>query len=250
MRSHFKDIARQLIENKPGNKMNVIFGGGRDFLGASIERNIPEPVHFGGGAEKSCNRTDKVNLVEKYLKQFNNETVAKYVTNTGELMDALTDVHQLDHVLGLFSNNHLPYNTLRNTESSGEPSLTEMTKAAIRILGKMCTGCCFSKINLLFFYAGNKKNKNGYVLMVEGGKIDHAHHQNHARFALEEFVEFERAIKKAVEMTNSDDTLIIVTSDHAHAMIYNGYSKRGNDILGFANNPKQPAYETLVYATG
>ena len=99
-------------------------------------------------------------------------------------------------------------------------------------------------------YAGNKKNKNGYVLMVEGGKIDHAHHQNHARFALEEFVEFERAIKKAVEMTNSEETLIIVTSDHAHAMIYNGYSKRGNDILGFANKAKQPAYETLVYATG
>jgi hypothetical protein len=23
----FKDIARQLVENKPGNKMNVIFGG-------------------------------------------------------------------------------------------------------------------------------------------------------------------------------------------------------------------------------
>lgn len=86
--------------------------------------------------------------------------------------------------------------------------------------------------------------------MVEGGKIDHAHHQNHARFALEEFVEFERSIKKAVEMTNSDDTLIIVTSDHSHAMIYNGYSKRGNDILGFANKAEQPAYETLVYATG
>lgn len=136
MKSHFKDIARQLIENEPGNKFNVIFGGGRDFLGASIERRTAEPVHFGGGAEKSCNRTDKVNLVEEYLKQFDNETVVKYVVNTGELMDALTDVHHLDHVLGLFSNNHLPYNTLRNTESSGEPSLTEMTKAAIRILGK------------------------------------------------------------------------------------------------------------------
>lgn len=46
--------------------------------------------------------------------------------------------------------------------------------------------------------------------------IDHAHHQNHARFALEEFVEFERAIQQAKDMTSSDETLIIVTSDHAH----------------------------------
>jgi len=36
--------------------------------------------------------------------------------------------------------------------------------------------------------------------------------------ALEEFVEFERAIQEAVSMTN-DDTLIIVTSDHAHRYV-------------------------------
>lgn len=136
MKSHFKDISRQLIENSPGNKFNVIFGGGRDFLGAPLENKF-ETVKFGGGAEESCNRTDNLNLVEKFLERFenDNETVAKYVTNTGELMDALSDVHHLDHVLGLFANNHMSYNSLRNTESGGEPSLTEMTKAAIRILG-------------------------------------------------------------------------------------------------------------------
>jgi alkaline phosphatase len=150
MRSHFKDIARQLIENKPGNKMNVIFGGGRDFLGAS-EENYHERVHFGGAAEVSCNRTDKVNLIKKYLEQFSNDSVVKYVKNLGELLDVLGEVHDLDHVLGLFANNHMSYNTLRNKGSDGEPSLTEMTKAAIKILG-------------------NKKNQNGFVLMVEGGK--------------------------------------------------------------------------------
>jgi alkaline phosphatase len=86
--------------------------------------------------------------------------------------------------------------------------------------------------------------------MVEGGKIDQAHHQNHARLALEEFVEFEKAVKKAVEMTSSQDTLIIVTSDHAHSMVYNGYGKRGNDILGYGNKQNSTPYETLVYATG
>jgi alkaline phosphatase len=60
-------------------------------------------------------------------------------------------------------------------------------------------------------------------------------------------VELENAIKTAVEMTSRDDTLIIVTSDHAHAMVYNGYAKRGNDILGFANKEKAPAYETVIF---
>lgn len=52
-------------------------------------------------------------------------------------------------------------------------------------------------------------------------------------------------------MTSEDDTLIITTSDHAHAMMYNGYPKRGNDILDYANgNAKTSLYETLIYATG
>jgi alkaline phosphatase len=224
MKSDFKDIARQLIENAPGNKFNVIFGGGRDFFGVTDE-NYHQKIKFGGYAEMSCNRTDKINLVEKYLNQFNESTV-KYVKNSAELRNVISDVDEVDQVLGLFANNHMSYNSLRNTEPDGEPSLSEMTKAAIKILE-------------------NKKSKNGFVLMVEGGKIDHAHHQNHARFALEEFVEFEKAVKTAVDMTSCIDTLIIVTSDHGHSMIYNGYSKRGNDILGLANKENGKLYETV-----
>lgn len=206
--------------------MNVIFGGGRDFLGASIEQE--QKVKFKGGAEISCNRTDQQNLVEKYLNQFDNETNVKYVINAGEMIGL--NYEEVDKVLGLFANNHMNYESIREKGSEGEPSLSEMTKAAIKILN-------------------NKMNKNGYVLMVEGGKIDQAHHQNHARLALEEMVEFERAIQEAVDMM-SDDTLIIVTADHAHSMIFNGYPARGNDILGMANKPEIAPYETLIYATG
>lgn len=226
MRHHYKDIARQLIEDKPGRDMNVIFGGGRDFLGAPIAQE--DKIKFKGNSENSCNRTDKQNLVDKYLSQFDNATNVSYVTNTGELI--AVNVDNADRVLGLFANNHMHYESLRDKGAAGEPSLSEMTKAAIKILN-------------------NKKNKHGYVLMVEGGKIDQAHHQNHARLALEEMVEFERAIREAVEMT-SDDTLIVVTADHAHSMIFNGYPPRGNDIFGMANKPEIEPYETLVYATG
>lgn len=226
MRTSFKDIARQLVEEKPGKDMNVIFGGGRDFLGAPLPQI--DKVKFKGGADNSCNRTDKQNLVERFLNQFDNKTNAKYVTNAAELVELNYD--DIDHVLGLFANNHMSYDSIRDKESGGEPSLSEMTKAAINILN-------------------NKKNKKGYMLMVEGGKIDQAHHQNHARLALEEMVEFERAIEEAVKMT-SDDTLIIVTADHSHSMVFNGYPTRGNDILGMANKPEFEPYETIVYASG
>lgn len=222
MDSSYKDIARQLVEEQPGNKMNVIFGGGRDFLGASIDQ--VSKVKFKGGAEKSCNRSDGENLVEKYLRQFDNKTNVQYIKNSGELIGL--DCDKVDQVLGLFSNNHMSYDSLRDRGSEGEPSIAEMTKAAIKILN-------------------NQKNKSGFVLMIEGGRIDQAHHQNHARLALEEMLAFEQAIQEAVEMS-LDDTLIIVTADHAHSMIFNGYPQRGADILDSINKVDVPLYETLV----
>lgn len=128
--------------------MNVIFGGGRDFLGATKPEKPPKVV-FKGGAETSCNRTDKINLVDKYLKQFPNTTHVKYVTSTSELN--AVDYENIDHVLGLFANNHMDYESLRSREPDGQPSLTEMTQAAIKVLN-------------------NKKNKNGWLLIVEGGE--------------------------------------------------------------------------------
>lgn len=83
-----------------------------------------------------------------YLRSFKNESNVKYVTNSTELFNL--DYEEIDHVLGLFANNHLQYESLRNVET--QPSLTEMTEAAIKILN-------------------NKKNDQGFVLIVEGGKI-------------------------------------------------------------------------------
>jgi alkaline phosphatase len=69
------------------------------------------------------------------------------------------------------------------------------------------------------------------VLVVEGGRIDHAHHDGNARRALEETIAFSDAIRAADEMSG-DDTLILVTADHAHTMHFAGYPRRGNPILG------------------
>ena len=66
----------------------------------------------------------------------------------------------------------------------------------------------------------------------EGGMIDKAHHKNWAKKAFEETLELEKAVKVALELTNEDETLMIVTADHSHSITMNGYPKRGNDILG------------------
>lgn len=91
------------------------------------------------------------------------------------------------------------------------------------------------------------------VAQVESGRIDMAHHHNYAKLALRELSELEEAILAALQLVKLEETLVIVTADHSHAFTINGYPKRGNDILGFANDPAKPnvpAYETLSYING
>ena len=127
---------------------------------------------------------------------------------------------------------------------SSEPTLTDMTAAALSHLGA---------------------RKEGYYLMVEGGRIDHGHHAGRAGYALEETVEFARAVQYAVDHTDPAETLILVTADHSHVFTMAGYPKRGNPILGLVvpaegeddGKPDQPAlardgkpYTTVGYANG
>jgi alkaline phosphatase len=64
-----------------------------------------------------------------------------------------------------------------------------------------------------------------------GGRIDHGHHETKAHLALDETVEFAKAVQAAVDLTDEGDTLIVVTADHAHTMSISGYPRRGNSIL-------------------
>ncbi|HEV8592328.1 MAG TPA: alkaline phosphatase, partial [Pyrinomonadaceae bacterium] len=133
--------------------------------------------------------------------------------------------------------------TDRAKDKAGEPSLAEMTTKAIDILSQ---------------------NKNGYFLMVEGGRIDHAHHLGNAFRALRDTVALSDAVRAASQKVNLDDTLIIVTADHSHTLTIAGYPARGNNILGLVHQvdddgnveaaPKldrdKKPYTTLGYANG
>ncbi len=53
---------------------------------------------------------------------------------------------------------------------------------------------------------------------------------------MDETVALDLAVETAVSLLSEDDrldeSLIIVTADHAHTMTISGYPHRGNDIIG------------------
>ena len=129
----------------------------------------------------------------------------RYVTTADELRNLAPG----EEVLGLFADGHLTYIAER-TAATTEPTLPEMTAAAIdRLAGE-----------------------EGFFLMVEGGRIDHGHHDGKPGYALVETVELARAVEVALEKVNLDETLILVTADHSHGFTIGGYPVRGNPILG------------------
>lgn len=197
--AHCRDIASQMVLDAPGKNVNVIFGGGRVKFVPKEER---------GDDGEYGERLDERNLISEWQQQHERGV---YVHNKTGLDNI--DYNSTEHILGLFTPNHMSY--ALDADREKEPSLRELTEAAIKLLSK---------------------EPLGYFLFVEGGRIDHAHHGNLARKALEETVQFSDAVQAAVNMTNERDTLIVVTSDHSHTMSIAGYSKRGNDILGLASD--------------
>ncbi|XP_076061871.1 alkaline phosphatase, tissue-nonspecific isozyme-like isoform X2 [Oratosquilla oratoria] len=203
----FKDIARQLIEDEPGKNLNVIFGGGiQNFdYNATSKPNDPVEVTWGG-----CLRADGRQLWRDWLEdKANRGHTRAYVNTLSELEQVNTK--DTEFILGLFANSHLPYEHIRKQLALDKPSLAQMTRKAIEVL---------------------QEGKNGYFLLVEGGHIDRAHHDGLARIALDETVALDEAVQVALEMTQEDETLIVVTADHAHTLSMSGYPERGNDILG------------------
>jgi alkaline phosphatase len=112
-----------------------------------------------------------------------------------------------------------------------QPTLLEMTSKALERLNN---------------------NDKGYVLLVEGGRIDTAHHETRAKLALEEASEFHKTIDFVKKTTNEEETLIIVTSDHSTVLTVGGYMPRGFNILGPGDYSQidKKWFFSLSYANG
>ncbi len=195
------DIAAQLVpggtgfNTKLGDGVDVVFGGGRQFF-------LPKA----SGGKRADARDLTLELKAKgYV----------YAGTRGEF-DAISP-SATSKAIGLFTSSHMSYDFDR--DATKEPSLAEMTLKAIRLLDK---------------------NPKGYFLMVEGGRIDHALHETTARKALQDTVAFDEAIRAALDEVKKTDvtlanTLIVVTADHDHTLVLNGYAQRTGKTT--ASNP-------------
>ena len=202
---------------------------------------FPFDVALGGGKGKFMGKSvggDRLEAAADLPAKWAARTGGSYVQTAAELAAAPRG----KPVFGLFAPGHMTYMLDRKPEST-EPTLTAMAADALARL---------------------KTDGRGYYLMVEGGRIDHGHHAGQAGYALEEAVEFARAIQYAVDNTDPRETLILVTADHSHVMTIAGYPRRGNPILGLVTRGREgedssdePAvasdgqpYSTLSYANG
>lgn len=203
------DIARQLVESPHAGGLKLLMGGGRaNFM--PVAQSDPEY------ADRRGLRQDGRDLVADWKRRHPD---GQYAWNRQQLDAAPLDAP----LLALFEPGHMRYEHDRAADPAGEPDLATMTRAAITRLSR---------------------GSQGYVLLVEGGRIDHAHHEGNAYRALTDTIALSRAVQAAIEATSADDTLILVTADHAHTLSFSGYPVRGNAILGKARGSSGEGFGT------
>ena len=210
------DIARQLVEMRYGNGLEVAMGGGR----ANFMPVGTPDIEYGDAAKKLGRRKDGKDLTKAWLDRYGEK--GAYVWNKEQF--AAIDPAKTDHLLGLFEPSHMQYEHDRPKDKAGEPSLAEMAEKSIDILSR---------------------NPEGYVLLVEGGRIDHASHESNAYRTLSDAAAMNEAVKTVLRKVNLEETLIVVTGDHSHTLTMAGYAKRGNPILGISVGvDDEPIYGT------
>ncbi len=115
-------------------------------------------------------------------------------------------------VLGLFANSEM-IDAIgeQNAVAAGvrtEPTLVEMSEKALELLAK---------------------NPAGFFLMIEGGQIDWAGHNNDAGDMLQELIQFDESVRLVSEWASKrDDTLVLVTADHETGGF--GFSYSGREL--------------------
>lgn len=158
-----------------------------------VEREID--LLLGGGRRffTSDRRGDGRDLVDEF-KQLGHA----YVEDR-ESLEALADAVP-DRLLGLFAPNHLPFDVDRLNQpelKARVPSLAEMLRAGLAVLDR---------------------RDQGFILQVEGARVDHAAHANDIAGLIHDQVAFDDAIGVALAYAEqAGDTLVILCTDHGNA---------------------------------
>ena len=165
-RREYAAIVQRYFDLQP----NVLLGGGREYF---LPKGQPGSV-----------RDDDKDMVEAFTKKG-----YRYVTTKTEL-----EPLSRGKVLGLFSKRDMSLEIDRDKNT--EPSVRDMTKAAIRLL--------------------HDQNLNGFFAFIESENVDTASHLSDLASVVHDYREFDRAVALAYEFYRAHprETLIIVTSDH------------------------------------
>ncbi|MDX2267103.1 MAG: alkaline phosphatase [Bryobacter sp.] len=142
----------------------------------------------------------------------------QFATTRAELLGA--SVQQ--PILGVFSPGHIPYSLDQLSMPTPPPTLSEMTKFALDAL--------------------TTKGSKGFVLQVEGGRVDHAAHDNDIAALLWDQLAFDDALGLCLDFAaRRGDTLVVVTTDH-------GNSTPGFNGMGTEYKDSKKCFERLLQA--
>ncbi len=190
---YHRSLENQIAEDMLANQVDVMLSGG-------IRYWIPKEANekgdaynalvkqTGGTVKIKSKRKDNKNLLNEaeemgYSLAFNREGLSK--AENGKL-------------LGLFAysgmQDGIEYSQTKNDPARTMPSLKEMTEKALDILSQ---------------------DEDGFFLMIEGGRIDWAGHDNDAGTMLHEMLKFDETVNYVYEWASKrNDTLVLVTADH------------------------------------
>ena len=155
--------------------------------------NLGFDIMMGGGDKyfSAGHREDKKDMYAAYKAKG-----WQVVHNRKEMLAAAND----KQILGVFGEDALPYSLDRTNDkilTEETPTLAEMAQKAIDRM---------------------KGHKNGFVLQIEGGKVDWGAHANDVGALLYDQAAFDEAVKVVIDFAEKDkETLVIITTDHGNA---------------------------------
>lgn len=174
--------------------------------------NLGFDIMMGGGHKyfSADTRKDKTDMYAAYTAKG-----WQVVRTQQEMLSAATD----KPILGVFAEDGLPYTIDRKNDkelTTATPTLAEMAQKAIDRM---------------------KGHKEGFVLQIEGGKVDWGAHANDIAALLYDQVAFDEAVKVAIDFADKDkETLVIITTDHGNANPGVIYGKDANDNFDSIQN--------------
>lgn len=213
-----RDMEDEIAEFVEPSSLDLLMGGGRRHF-------LPQD----GTSGTRRYRKDGYNIVESLVKNgwTHFDTKQDMLAHKGKSMDS--------KVLGLFNDTHVTYEQDRSKEENQkEPSLTEMSSFAIEFL---------------------RDNKEGFFLMIEAGRIDHASHNNDVVNMLHETRELDHCIEMILNHELMDETLLVITADHETAgLAVSGYGDveqvKGDELLKIRHQGTSQEASYLSWATG